>query len=57
MLRLAARALAEAHLPAIRCININQSVMYHGISENLLREIGMRIERHEQSLLFINRRG
>ncbi|MDD5299002.1 MAG: primosomal protein N' [Gallionella sp.] len=57
MLRLTGRALAEARLPAVRCININQTVMHHGISENLLREIGQRIARKEQSLLFINRRG
>ena len=57
MLRLTGRALAEARLPAVRCININQTVMHHGISENLLREIGLRIARREQSLLFINRRG
>jgi len=57
MLKLTGRALAEARLPAVRCININQTVMHYGISENLLREIGLRIERKEQSLLFINRRG
>ncbi len=57
MLRLTGRALAEARLPAVRCININQTAMHHGISENLLREIGQRIARREQSLLFINRRG
>jgi primosomal protein N' (replication factor Y) len=57
MLKLTGRALAEARLPAVRCININQTVMHHGISENLLREIGQRIARREQSLLFINRRG
>jgi primosomal protein N' (replication factor Y) len=57
MLRLTGRALAAACLPAVRCININQTVMHHGISENLLREIGQRIARQEQSLLFINRRG
>lgn len=57
MLKLTGRALAEARLPAVRCININQTVMHHGISENLLREIGQRIARKEQSLLFINRRG
>jgi len=57
MLKLTGRALAEARLPAVRCVNINQTVMHHGISENLLREIGLRIERREQSLLFINRRG
>lgn len=57
MLRLTGRALAEAHLPAVRSINITQTVMHHGISENLLHEIGLRIARKEQSLLFINRRG
>jgi primosomal protein N' (replication factor Y) len=57
MLKLTGRALAEARLPAVRCINISQTVMHHGISENLLREISLRIERREQSLLFINRRG
>ena len=57
MLKLTGRALAEARLPAVRRININQTVMHYGISENLLREIGLRIARHEQSLLFINRRG
>ena len=57
MLKLTGRALAEARLPAVHCININQTVMHHGISEILLREIGQRIARKEQSLLFINRRG
>src|SRR5450759_3675257 len=57
MLKLTGRALAAARLPAVRCININQTVMHHGISEKLLREIGQRIVRREQSLIFINRRG
>jgi len=57
MLKLTGRALAAARLPTVRCININQTVMHHGISENLLREIGQRIMRREQSLIFINRRG
>ena len=57
MLKLTGRALAGARLPTVRCININQTAMHHGISENLLREIEQRIARQEQSLLFINRRG
>ncbi len=57
MLTLSGRALAAATLPAVRCVNINQTVMHHGISENLLREIEQRIARNEQSLLFVNRRG
>jgi primosomal protein N' (replication factor Y) len=57
LLKLSGRALAGASLPAVRCIDINQTTMHHGVSENLLREIGLRIGRGEQSLLFINRRG
>ncbi len=57
MLKLTGRAQADARLPEVRCVNINQTVMHHGISENLLREIEQRIECKEQSLLFINRRG
>ncbi|MBI3480675.1 MAG: primosomal protein N' [Nitrosomonadales bacterium] len=57
MLKLTGRAQAAARLPVVRSININQTVMHHGISENLLREIALRIARREQSLLFINRRG
>ena len=57
MLALTQRASAAAQLPEVRCININQTAMHQGISENLLREIALRIARREQSLLFINRRG
>jgi primosomal protein N' (replication factor Y) len=57
MIKLTGRALAAASLPKVRSINITQTVMHHGISENLFREIALRIERKEQSLLFINRRG
>jgi primosomal protein N' (replication factor Y) (superfamily II helicase) len=57
MLKLTGRALAAASLPKVRSINITQTIMHHGISENLLSEIALRIERKEQSLLFINRRG
>lgn len=57
LLRLIRRAQADAQLPEVRCININQTVMQQGLSENLLREIELRMVRQEQSLLFINRRG
>lgn len=57
LLKLTSRAQTSAKLPAVNCININQSVMTDGISEKLIREIAIRIERGEQSLLFINRRG
>jgi primosomal protein N' (replication factor Y) (superfamily II helicase) len=57
LLKLEGRANSLARLPAVRSININQTVMRQGISEILLREIGLRIAKSEQSLLFINRRG
>ncbi len=57
LLKLSGRAKADARLPEVSCININQSVMTEGVSEKLMREIVLRISRGEQSLLFINRRG
>ncbi len=57
MLKLTGRAQADATLPAVSCINTSQTILTEGISEKLLREVGQRIERGEQSLLFINRRG
>ncbi len=57
LLKLSGRAQADARLPTVGCINVNQTVMTEGISEKLLREIDLRISRGEQSLLFINRRG
>ena len=57
MLALTQRASVAAQLPEVRCININQTTMHQGISENLVREIALRIARREQSLIFINRRG
>ncbi len=57
MLKLSQRASATAQLPVVRCINIHQTTMHAGISENLLREIEARIASKEQSLVFINRRG
>jgi primosomal protein N' (replication factor Y) len=57
MLALTQRASVAAQLPEVRLINVNQTTMHQGISENLLREIALRIARREQSLIFINRRG
>ncbi len=57
LLRLTRRAKSESRLPKMGCINVNQSVMTEGVSERLLAEIGARISRGEQSLIFINRRG
>ena len=57
LLQLSGRAQPTAQLPQVRCININQTPMHEGVSENLLRAIDERMTRGEQSLVFINRRG
>lgn len=57
LLRLTERAAAQAQLPAISCINTSNLIMHHGISERLLTAIRERLERGEQSMVFINRRG
>ncbi len=57
LLRLTERALPTARLPTVRCINTGNAVLQHGISEHLLTALEQRLQRGEQSLVFINRRG
>lgn len=57
LLSLPERARAEAQLPEVRCINISNGYLEHGISEAMFAAIEQRLARGEQSLLFINRRG
>lgn len=57
LLQLTRRAAGQAQLPAMRCINTNQTLMQDGLSPQLLTALGERLQRREQSLLFINRRG
>ncbi|MHB0985821.1 MAG: primosomal protein N' [Sulfuricella sp.] len=57
LLELPARAVAEAALPTIRCIDISRAELTEGLSEPLLAALRTRLERGEQSLVFINRRG
>ncbi|MES1981146.1 MAG: primosomal protein N' [Pseudomonadota bacterium] len=57
LLQLSQRAATGAQLPAMRCINISNTIMQHGISEPLLQALSERLQRGEQSLVFINRRG
>jgi primosomal protein N' (replication factor Y) len=57
MLELPARAIAEAALPAIRCIDISRAKLVDGLSDPLIEALRVRLERGEQSLVFINRRG
>ncbi|MEQ1813355.1 MAG: primosomal protein N', partial [Candidatus Nitrotoga sp.] len=57
LLRLQQRASSRARLPEIRCINTGNTYMPHGISEPIFAALRERLQRGEQSLIFINRRG
>lgn len=57
MLRLTRRAVAQAQLPIIHCIDTGKTIFRHGLSEPLLDAVAERLQRREQSLIFINRRG
>ncbi len=54
---LAKRAQEDARLPAIRLIDTRRAKLEHGFSEPLRTAIAARLERGEQSLVFLNRRG
>ncbi len=57
LLKLADRAVAKAMLPNIRCIDVSRGGTQDGLSPILVAAMRERLERGEQSLLFINRRG
>jgi len=57
LLRLKARAVENAQLPKIHCIDIGKSPTEHGLSPILIKAMRERLQSGEQSLLFINRRG
>lgn len=57
LLTLTERAVQSAQLPQIFCIDTAKSPTENGFSPLLVRAIKTRLERGEQSLLFLNRRG
>lgn len=57
LLRLTSRAVADAALPAVRCIDIRNSRTQEGLSEPLLAALEKGLAQKQQSLVFINRRG
>ena len=57
LLSLRERANAQATLPAVKLIDTRRMVIKDGVSEPLLAAIRLRLERGEQSLIFLNRRG
>jgi primosomal protein N' (replication factor Y) len=57
LLKLTQRAAEQAQLPQVRCINTANTPMQDGLSPALLAALTERLQRKEQSLIFINRRG
>jgi primosomal protein N' (replication factor Y) len=57
LLTLNRRAVANAAMPQIQCIDVRLQPLDEGLSKGLLDAIEERLARCEQSLLFINRRG
>ena len=56
LLELAERAVAES-MPAVRTVDTRRQKLQDGFSAELLMAIECRLARHEQSLVFLNRRG
>lgn len=57
LLKLAQRATEQAQLPQVRCLNITNTPLQDGLSPAMLSALELRLQRKEQSLVFINRRG
>ena len=57
LLSLKTRAVTAAQLPHISCVDTTKVNLQQGLTPQLLDALKLRLERKEQSLLFINRRG
>ena len=57
LLRLKERAVTAAQLPQIDCIDTTKVNLQYGLTPQLILALRSRLQRKEQSLLFINRRG
>ena len=57
LLKLKQRAVSQAQLPQVRCLNTGNIAMQEGLSPATLAAVRERLLRKEQSLIFINRRG
>jgi len=51
------RAVAGARLPGVRIVDLQREPPEHGLAPSLTAAIAARLERKQQSLVFINRRG
>ncbi len=57
LLTLSQRAAHAAQLPQVSMVDLEKDRPQHGLSARLLAAVRLRLERGEQSLLFLNRRG
>lgn len=57
LLTLEERAVMASRLPEVRCIDTTRVELQDGLAPQLIEAMRERLERGEQSLLFINRRG
>ena len=57
LLRLSQRAHKLARLPKINLIDTRKALTGEGLSDPLLQALAQRLQRREQSVLFLNRRG
>lgn len=57
LLHLKQRAVSAAQLPQIDCIDTTKVNLQQGLTPQLINALKLRLQRKEQSLLFINRRG
>jgi len=57
LLSLNQRAVTAAKLPQVDCIDTTKIHLKQGLTPQLINALRLRLERKEQSLLFINRRG
>jgi primosomal protein N' (replication factor Y) len=57
LLELRTRAVPDAVLPRVGLIDTQRDKLIEGLSANLLAALKLRLQRGEQSLLFLNRRG
>ena len=57
LLSMQQRAVSQSQLPQVNCVDVSRAPMQDGLSPPLIKALKKRLERGEQSLLFINRRG
>ncbi|MBE0613549.1 MAG: primosomal protein N' [Burkholderiales bacterium] len=57
LLRLAQRAVPQAQLPLVRTVDMRKHKLEDGFAPPLVEALAERLERGEQSLVFLNRRG